>query len=143
MIAITYPPSNFKISRQNNMDIIWDNIRKRWVSLTPEEWVRQNFIQYLIEIKSYPSTMIAVEKMIQIGERKKRFDIVVYKNHLPWMLIECKKTNTPLSSETLTQVTNYNIQLSAQFMVITNGHYTKGWTIERQTLEEINHLPQW
>ena len=91
MIKINFPNNQFKIKKENNADLIFDSFRKRWMVLTPEEWVRQNMLQYLTAIKKYPAKLIAIEKEISLGELKKRCDVVVYdKNALPWMIIECK-----------------------------------------------------
>ena len=78
MILINYPEPAFSIKMENGKEIILDMLRKKWVALSPEEWVRQNFIQSLIHVFNYPSTLIAVEKEIILGEMKKRFDILVY-----------------------------------------------------------------
>ncbi|MDQ6610054.1 MAG: type I restriction enzyme HsdR N-terminal domain-containing protein, partial [Bacteroidota bacterium] len=97
MIKINYPKYQFKIKKENNLEMIFDAFRKRWLVLTPEEWVRQNILQYLTEIKKYPAKLIAVEKEIYLGELKKRCDAVVYdRNTLPWMIIECKEMNAAI-----------------------------------------------
>src|SRR5688572_11029983 len=91
MLTIKYPEQQFQIKQDGGKDMIFDPLRKKWLLLTPEEWVRQNFVQYLIRVKKYPATLIAQEKMIILGELKKRFDILVYDtDHRPWMMIECK-----------------------------------------------------
>jgi len=78
---------------------IFDALRKRWVKLSPEEWVRQNMVQYLLEEKSYPAALIGVEKEIKLGSLRKRFDLLVYdRAHQPWMLLECKAMEVPLST---------------------------------------------
>ena len=110
MIKIDYPPYQPKIKKENKKEFIFDEFRKRWVVLTPEEWVRQNFLQYLTLIKKYPASLIAVEKEIKLGELKKRFDIVVYDSHTkPWMIVECKEMNVALDRTVLDQVLRYNI----------------------------------
>lgn len=142
MIKIAYPPYQHKIKKELDKELIFDEVRKQWVMLTPEEWVRQNFLQYLIQVKKYPSTLIAVEKEIFLGDVKKRFDIVVYdKNTKPWMLIECKEMNVPLNNTVLSQVLRYNINLQVPYLVITNGSYSYAFTNSNKQLEEINELP--
>src|SRR5215510_128558 len=98
MLQITFPQHSFRIKEENNKHLIFDEVRRLWVTLTPEEWVRQNFLQYLISVKNYFPSLISVEKIIKVGELKKRYDIVVYKNNLPWMIIECKKVNVPINT---------------------------------------------
>ena len=77
MIIVNYPEPAFRIKQEEGKDYIFDTIRKRWLLLTPEEWVRQNFIQYLVQVKGYPLSLIAVEKELRLGELKKRFDLEI------------------------------------------------------------------
>jgi len=142
MIKINFPVSGFKIKNENNIDLIFDAFRKRWIVLTPEEWVRQNILQYLTAIKNYPAKLIAIEKEIPLGELKKRCDIVVYdRSALPWMIIECKEMNAQINSKTLEQVLRYHITLPAKFLVITNGSYCFGFEKREGQFYEINELP--
>lgn len=143
MISINYPEYPFKIQKEAGKDCIFDPLRKSWVVLTPEEWVRQNFIQYLIQIKQYPSTLIAIEKTIQLGELKKRFDIIVYKNDSPWLLIECKEANVPITEKTLEQILQYQQVVEADYLVMTNGHTTYGAKIETGKLHYLQSLPDY
>lgn len=100
MIKIEYPPYQPKIKTENGKEFIFDEFRKRWILLTPEEWVRQNFLQYLTQTKKYPASLIAIEKEIKLGELKKRFDLVVYdRNSKPWMIVECKEMNVALDKK--------------------------------------------
>lgn len=142
MIKIDYPPYQPKIKEENAKEFIYDEFRKRWVLLTPEEWVRQNFLQYLTQIKKYPASLIAIEKEIKLGELKKRFDIVVYdKATKPWMIVECKEMNVALDKSVLDQVLRYNISLNVPYLVITNGSYCIGYDCSQSQLKEINQLP--
>ena len=143
MVQINYPEFNFKIRQEDKNDFIYDEIRRKWLVLTPEEWVRQNFIQYLILSKKYPASLIAVEKEIKVGELRKRFDIVVYKNDIPWMIIECKQMNVKLSSNVLQQILSYHSQLQASFIIITNGNETRLWHKQQNHFIEINEIPAW
>ena len=94
-------------------------LRKRWLVLTPEEWVRQNFLQYIVRVKKYPASLIAIEKEIYLGELKKRCDIVVYsRDTLPWMIIECKEMNESLNAKVLDQILRIIITLPAKLLVI-------------------------
>jgi len=142
MINISYPEPGFRIKKVKDKEFIFDVLRKKWLVLTPEEWVRQNFIQYLIQVKKYPASLIAIEKEIQLGELKKRFDILVYNNdHQPWMMVECKAGEIKLDDAVLQQVLRYNISLPVEFMIITNGNSTYGWQRAGNNLELINELP--
>jgi len=143
MIKIEYPPYQPKIKKELDKEYIFDEVRRQWVLLTPEEWVRQNFLQYLIVGKKYPSSLIAVEKEIFLEDVKKRFDIVVYdRNTQPWMLIECKEMNVVLDKAVLNQVLRYNINLQVPYLVITNGSYCYAFNNKNNNLEEINLLPE-
>ncbi len=142
MIKIEYPPYQPKIKKEGEAEFIFDECRKKWVMLSPEEWVRQNFLQYLIQVKKYPPSLIAVEKEIKLGELKKRFDIVVYDRETrPWMIVECKAMNVPLSQVVLDQVLRYNINLQVPFLTITNGNYCLAFTLKENTLAEIEDIP--
>ncbi len=144
MLAITYPEPDFRIRRENEKDLLFDPLRKKWLLLTPEEWVRQNFVQYLIKVMQYPATLIALEKEVMLGELKKRFDVLVYdKQHRPWMIVECKGTSVRLGDDTLMQALRYNITTPAEYLVITNGHYSFGWKKQDGKLESIERLPSW
>ena len=142
MIKIEYPPYQPKIKKENEREFIFDKFRKRWVILTPEEWVRQNFLQYLTQTKKYPASLIAIEKEIKLGELKKRFDIVVYDaDTKPWMIIECKEMNVPLDKTVLDQVLRYNISLDVPYLVITNGSYCMAMQLEKNVMKAIDTLP--
>lgn len=141
MIKIAYPAHPFKIQQQGEKEIIFDEFRKQWVTLTPEEWVRQNFLHYLVQVKLYPASLIAVEKEISVNDVKKRFDIVVYNQAKPWMVVECKEMNVPLNEAVIRQVLNYNIPLRVEYLVITNGSNTFAMKIAGGQHEWLNELP--
>src|SRR5258708_4981170 len=122
MIRIDYPSHPYRIKTEDGKELIFDELRRQWLRLTPEEWVRQNFLQYLQQVKKYPVALIAVEKEIKLGELKKRFDILVYNaQHQPWLMVECKAMEVSLDDTVLAQVLRYNIAIPVQYMVITNG----------------------
>ena len=141
MISIQYPPFDFRIKKEDDKEWIFDEFRKQWVRLTPEEWVRQNMLQYLVQVKKYPASLIAVEKEISVGEMKKRFDILVYKDSVPWMIIECKEMNVFIDESVLKQVLNYNTRLQTPYVVITNGTSVYGFVLQNGTMQQIWELP--
>ena len=144
MIIVEYPEPQFRIRRENDKQFIFDAIRKVWLSLTEEEWVRQNFVNYLITVLKYPSSIIAVEKEIMLYEMKKRFDILVYgREHKPWMLVECKAPYVSLGEDVLRQVLRYHISVPLEFIILTNGNATMGWRKEGKTLKMLEQLPEW
>jgi hypothetical protein len=143
MIAVQYPEPQFRMKNENGKHYIFDSIRKVWLLLTEEEWVRQNFVNYLITQLHYPSSVIALEKEILLNDLKKRFDILVYdKQHKPWMLIECKEPKVSLNEDVLQQVLRYNISVPVEYIVITNGTTTVGWKKESE-LQLLEEMPGW
>jgi hypothetical protein len=143
MIAVHYSEPKFKMKNENGRKYIFDSIRKVWLLLTEEEWVRQNFVNYLITQLNYPSTVIAIEKEISLNDLKKRFDILVYdKKHKPWMLVECKEPKVNLSEDVLQQALRYNISVPVEYIVITNGNTTVGWKKDNE-LTLLEEMPQW
>ena len=142
MIKIAYPLYEPKIKSENGKEFIFDETRKQWVVLTPEEWVRQNFLQYMIQIKKYPASLIAIEKEIQLGDLTKRFDILLYdRNMKPWMIIECKEMNVAITEQVLNQALRYNITLNVPYIFITNGSHCCGFEGINGRLKELGSLP--
>ncbi len=144
MLLIQYPEPVFQVKKTGTQELIFDPLRKKWLKLTPEEWVRQNFVQYLVQVKNYPASLIAMEKIIHLGELKKRFDILVYnKRHQPWMMIECKAPSVKLDEPVLLQLLRYHISVPTGFLVITNGNTSYAWKKEGRDLLLIPELPDW
>ncbi len=143
MIKISYPSYPFKIETREEKEYIFDPLRKKWIRLTPEEWVRQNFLQYLLQVMHYPASLIAIEKEIQIGELKKRFDILVYKNDHPWLLIECKEMNVPINESVMQQLLRYQTIVQADYLIVTNGNETKGIGKENNQFITLNAIPSY
>ena len=142
MINVEFPTPAFQVKELEGKEWIFDSIRKQWVRLTPEEWVRQNFIQYLTDVNGYSSSFISVEKEMTLGELKKRFDILVFdRNHQPWMMVECKAMDVPLSEQTFQQLIQYHMSIPVPYLVITNGGTTRGWYKEQGQLKELEALP--
>ena len=141
MLSIDYPAHNFRIKKEGNKEFIFDEVRRRWVILTPEEWVRQNFLQYLLQVKNYPRSLFSIEKLIKLGELTKRCDIVVYKHDRPWMIIECKEMNTELNLAVVEQILRYNIVHQVEYLVITNGKTSYAYQLTQNSMHEVQELP--
>lgn len=142
MIPVTYPNVEFKLKEEGTKKFIFDELRKVWLVITPEEWVRQHFIFYLLHVKKYPAALIAVEKRLKLGELTKRFDILIYNaNHQPWMMVECKASSVALKPAVLEQVLRYNISIPVPYLVITNGYYCKAFQKIDGRLHELEDLP--
>ncbi|RYZ29017.1 MAG: type I restriction enzyme HsdR N-terminal domain-containing protein [Chitinophagaceae bacterium] len=142
MITVQFPEPEFKLKKEGEKRFVFDTIRKAWLLLTEEEWVRQNFVAYLVKQLHYPETLIALEKEILLNGLKKRFDILVYdRSHQPWMLIECKAPEVLLSEDVLQQALRYNITVPVNYIVITNGNNTVAWEKTGERLNLIQLLP--
>lgn len=142
MIWIEYPSFPYRIKEEEGKEFIFDEYRRLWLRLTPEEWVRQNFLQYLLQVKKYPASLTAVEKEIRLGELKKRFDILVYDaQHQPWLMVECKGMDVLLSDAVLQQVLRYNIAIPVPYLVITNGSSCVAYIRKNNQLQLLDVLP--
>lgn len=142
MVPVVFPAPAFRIEKRDGVEHIFDTFRRKWVVLTDEEWVRQNFLQYLLQTLQYPASLIAVEKEIKLGELKKRFDILVYnKEHSPWLIVECKAMNVPLDESVLQQALRYNMSVPVSYIVITNGTQCMAWHRHDGRLDILNELP--
>ncbi|HRO47741.1 type I restriction enzyme HsdR N-terminal domain-containing protein [Agriterribacter sp.] len=144
MIKIAYPAHPYKIKTENGKELIFDTIRKQWVALTPEEWVRQNFLQYLLQVKKYPGALIAVEKEIRLGELVKRCDIVIYDNTAtPLLMAECKAMDVNVNAAAAEQIIRYNISLPVRYLVITNGSYCFAFERTGKKFHLLREIPGW
>ena len=126
MLELALPAFDYKVKRQSGALMIFDIIRKKFVVLTPEEWVRQHVIHYLVESKNYPVALIAVEREIDLYGLRRRFDVVAFdREGKPWLIIECKAPSVQLDQKVFDQAFRYNITLTAPYVAITNGikHY--------------------
>lgn len=145
MHRLNLPHFDFKVKKQNENVFIFDNIRRKFVRLTPEEWVRQHFIHYLINEKRVPPGLISVEKGLKINRLPHRSDIVVYNRvGVPWMLIECKSPEVALSHDALDQAGRYNLSLKVKYLVITNGldHHVFHLDNDKGIFEMLNEIPE-
>jgi len=121
-LKLKYPPFDVRVRNGNGQTSIFDPIRKKWLILTPEEWVRQHLLNYLIIEKKYPVSIIAIEKEIILNDLKKRFDVVIYNQQKePALIIECKAPYIELDKSVIAQVQRYNLILKAKYLMITNG----------------------
>lgn len=122
MATLHLPEVKLSIKQQNNKRFVFDNLRKKYVALTPEEWVRQRYIHYLIDNHQYPAALIAVETEIKVNRLKKRCDILVHsRSGKPWLLVECKAPKIPITPAVFEQAERYNRPLLVQYLVVTNG----------------------
>jgi hypothetical protein len=122
MEKLNLPEYAFRTKIENEKTYIFDSIRKKFVVLKPEEWVRQNFIQYLKNEKKYPESLMAVEKQIMVNQNQRRFDLLIYlRNGQPHLIAEFKAPNVKITQETFDQVVRYNMSLRVERVVVSNG----------------------
>lgn len=141
MIKVIYPLQKPAIKTEAGKEKIFCVVRKRWLIITPEEWVRQNFILYLQSI-DFPLSYISVEKKIKLGQVEKRYDIVIFsRDHEPWMVIECKEMRVALSQKTLEQIVFYNSGLQAEYLVVVNGNHCACYGRAENNFTELEALP--
>ncbi len=144
MQKLNYPSYTFKLKTNENKTLIFDIVRKKYVTLTPEEWVRQHTIHYLFKEKNYPISLMAVEKQLKIRTLRKRIDIVSYTNDgIPFLIVECKAPSVQISQDTFDQIARYNLKLEAQILMVTNGisHYYCVMNHKKQAYEFLSELP--
>ena len=122
MLKLNLPDYQFHIVEKDGKLSIFDPVRKKYVALTPEEWVRQHVIQFLIIEKQVPVSLLRVEAEIRLYKTRKRFDIAVFdRNGNPLLMVECKAPSIALSQEVLDQAVRYNITLNVGLFMLTNG----------------------
>ena len=122
MQKLNLPTYNFKLKSSENKTLIFDKFRKKYLVLTPEEWVRQHFIHFLVDEKKYPTSLIAIEKQLTINNRKKRTDILVFNNEGNHdIIVECKAPSIKITQDTFDQIARYNLKLKANYLIVTNG----------------------
>jgi hypothetical protein len=143
MFTLHFPSEKPKLKKTANQMMIFCIARKKWLSFTPEEWVRQNIILYLTLVKNYPLTLISVEKQIMVNHQKKRMDIAVYKDESPFLLIECKNMDIPLHQDTLSQSLAYFSTWNAQFLFVSNGLQTVGFQKTLDNMMALTDFPAW
>ena len=141
-IVITYSKTKPFIRKTSDREEVFCKIRKRWLLLTPEEWVRQNFLIYLTDVLNYPSSLIAVEKQLIVNQQKRRFDIVVYKNTMEaFLIVECKEMEVSINEKVIQQVLEYYSVVQSDLMLVTNGNSTFGFRRIGDSLIPIDGIP--
>ncbi|HYV91171.1 MAG TPA: type I restriction enzyme HsdR N-terminal domain-containing protein [Chitinophagales bacterium] len=142
---IVFKKYDFRIQREGDQSFIFDIIRKKFVALTPEEWVRQHWIHYLIEEKKYPRSLFALEKMIELNQLAKRCDIVIYNREgKPFLIVECKSPDVKISQKVFDQIARYNLTLRVKYLVVSNGseHHCCEIDFEKKTYDFLPSLPE-
>ena len=144
MQNLNFPSYNFRFKNSENKVSIFDDIRKKFIILTPEEWVRQHTVQFLLQEKNYPKSYINVEKLVKVNNINKRYDIVVFEpNGELFLLIECKAPEVKITQDTFDQIARYNLKLKAENLMVTNGlnHYFCQMDFENEKYIFLQELP--
>ena len=144
MQQLNFSKYQFRFKNSENKVSIFDVIRKKFIVLTPEEWVRQHVVQFFLEEKKYPKSLINVEKVLKVNGLRKRYDVVVYNsNGSIFILVECKAPEIKISQATFDQIATYNMTLNAQFLMVTNGlnHYFCQMDFENEKYNFLSELP--
>ncbi len=144
MQKLNFPQYTFRFKNSENKIAAFDEIRKKFIILTPEEWVRLHTIQYLISELNYPKSLINVEKQLKLGKRIKRYDIVVHNSHGEiHIIVECKAPSIKITQDTFDQIARYNMSLDATYLMVTNGldHYYCQLDYELEKYKFLESLP--
>ena len=145
-MEINLPSFEIKMRERGGKSEIFDFLRRRYVVLTPEEWVRQHFVHYLVEHKGYPKGLLANERQLLIGEKRLRCDTLLYNNVLqPQMIIEYKAPEVAITQRVFDQVTVYNMLLHVDYLIVSNGlqHYCCRMDYERRSYEFLSDIPDY
>jgi type I site-specific restriction endonuclease len=146
MQQLNFPIYNFRFKNSENKVSIFDEIRKKFIILTPEEWVRQHVVRFLLEEKKYPKSLINVEKVLIVNGLRKRYDVVVFNpDGSIFVLVECKAPEIKTAQATFDQIARYNLALKAQFLMVTNGHnhYFCQMDFENEKYAFLKELPDY
>ena len=146
MKQLQFPTYSFRFKNSENKVAIFDEIRKKFIIITPEEWVRQHVVQFLLQNKKYPKSYINVEKTLKINDLKKRYDVVVYNpDGSILILVECKAPEIKISQHTFDQIARYNMTLKSEYLMVTNGlnHYFCKMDYEKEQYDFLSELPDY
>lgn len=144
MDQLIFPPFKYRISEKNEKSYIFDIIRKKNIMITPEEWVRQHLVHFMIDHLNYPKSLIKIEDGLKVYKMQKRSDVVVYQSDgKVFMLVECKSYKVKLDQKVMDQLSNYNQKYKAGYLAITNGRQVYISKIDYQKRESqfINEFP--
>lgn len=144
MQKLNLPTYSFKVKNSEKHVLIFDELRKKYVVLTPEEWVRQHFVKFLITEKEYPVSLVAIEKQLTVNGLKKRSDILIFSTDgTPNIIVECKAPSVKITQATFDQIARYNLKLNANYLMVTNGleHYTCILDTTNETYVFLKDIP--
>ena len=144
MQKLNFPEYSFRFKNSENKPLVFDEIRKKFVVLTPEEWVRLHVVQFLMNEKKYSKSLINVEKQLKLNNITKRYDVVVFNSDGSiFLIVECKAPSVPITQLTFDQIARYNLALNAEYLMVTNGldHYFCQMDFENQRYIFLKDIP--
>lgn len=144
MQELNFPTYSFRFKNSENKPLVFDEIRKKFVVFTPEEWVRLHVVRFLINEKNYPKSLMNVEKQLKVNDITKRYDVVVFnKDGSIFLIVECKAPSVPITQLTFDQIATYNLALNATYLMVTNGldHYFCQMDFENQRYVFLKDIP--
>ncbi len=145
MLKLNFPEYTFRFKNSENNSLIFDVIRKKFVILTSEEWVRQHAVHFLISEKHFPTSLINIEKQIILYNTRKRYDIVVFNSDGSiYLIVECKAPNIAITQDTFDQIARYNLVTNAAYLMVTNGlaHYYCRMDYENERYVFLEEVPE-
>ncbi|MUP46334.1 type I restriction enzyme HsdR N-terminal domain-containing protein [Gramella sp. BOM4] len=146
MQKLNFPSYSFRFKNSQNKIAVFDELRKKFIILTPEEWVRQHCVKFLREEKKYPSSLINVEKQLKLAGLTKRYDIVVFEPEGDIrIIVECKAPSVKITQDTFDQIARYNMSLNADLLMVTNGiqHFFCRMDYDKETYIFLRELPEY
>ena len=146
MHSLNFPSYNFRLKNSENKVAVFDELRKKFVILTPEEWVRQHVVHFLLKEKRIPKSLLNVEKQLKVHGLLKRYDVLAYNpDGSIHLVVECKAASVPIAQETFDQVARYNLTLNSTFLMVTNGlqHYFCKMNYAEEKYDFLPDLPEW
>lgn len=144
-VKLNLPTYSFKIKKEDSKILIFDDIRKKYLVCTPEEWVRQNFIRFLIHEKTFPAQLMVIESGLKVNNKQFRTDLLIYgRDGKPLLVVEFKAPNVKISQNTFDQIARYNMQLKVPFLIVSNGidHYCCKVDFENKSYSFLKQIPE-
>ncbi len=145
-VKLNLPTADFRIKTEDGKHKVYDIVRRKYIILQPEEWVRQHWIHYLTQEKQYPASLLRVEVSVNSKLLKQRSDIVAYnRNGCPLLIVECKAPNIKISQAAFDQIARYNMQLKVQYLVVSNGlqHFCCEMDYAQNSYQFIQMIPDY
>lgn len=146
MQSLNFPPYTFRFKNSENKIAVFDVLRKKFVVLTPEEWVRQHAVHFLLKEKNLPQSLLNVEKQLKVNNLTKRYDILAYNpDGSIHLVVECKAASVPITQDTFDQIARYNLALRSNFLMVTNGlqHFYCQMDYEQERYHFLPDIPKW